>query len=162
MYIKIKHVKHVDYLNIKNSLSRIIVVGIYSYTLSSFLALSFVNTLLLRYFWRMYFFSMILLYMYFKNKFATFLISWLLSIVHSIFNWEIIPPVVRVIVSSEQILLNGGNSQFYSFYSEMCRYFSQDIFTDDFCLFLFRLDLTSTFIRQNLSVSSICTLKHFI
>ena len=104
---------YIDYLNIKNNISRTIVVGMYLYTLFSFLAVSFANTLLLRYFWRICCFQYDL---YFFHQIATIFSNWLFSGAHSIFNWELILQVVRLMVSSEQILLNGGDSQCYSFY----------------------------------------------
>ena len=42
---------YIVYLNIKNNMSRIVVVGLYLYTFFIFLAVSFANTLLLTYFW---------------------------------------------------------------------------------------------------------------
>lgn len=41
---------YIDYLNIKNNISRTIAASMYLYTLFSFLAVSFANTLLLRIF----------------------------------------------------------------------------------------------------------------
>lgn len=104
---------YIDYLNIKNNISQIIVVGMYLYTLFSFLVVPLANTLLLRYFWRICCFQYDL---YFFHQTATIFSNWLFSGAHSIFNWELILQVVRLMVSSERILLNGGDSQFYSFY----------------------------------------------
>jgi hypothetical protein len=70
----------IDYMNIKNNISRIIILGTYSCI--SFLAVSVSNTVSQVFFWRMYFFNMILLF----RIVDTF--NWLFSLDHIIFNIE--------------------------------------------------------------------------
>ena len=102
----------------KSHMSRVTLVGVYEYPSLTVSAVLFATALLPRYFWRMYFFNMVFLYVF--HKFTTTFSPWLFSGDHNIFNGEIALHVMRLIGSSEPILLNGRDSQFYSLDIAIC------------------------------------------